>query len=330
MGHQRRYYRHGDTCFVTNRLAEGLPFVPNSFINSLLYGALARTASLHPGIVICAFSVLPNHYHLIVHIKADEEEMAGFLHDLDDELARIVKRLLGKHNCKFWSQRAHVAVLGDFSATIQRFGYCFLNPVSANFCRRAADWIGLHSFQSLYSAEAKTYKWVRTCKLNRLPNKPFTKKEIRRLLNRWENIPGKTFELRIEPFAWKSCFDESRELTDEELRDMILSQVAAGETQYEKERLQKGQKIVNNQDLALQNPYKSYKPKKYGRRVYCICTDPELRQQMIELYNAFCATCAAVWAAWKKGDYSAKFPPGAFIPPRAPLCSALSSVEGIT
>lgn len=326
MGHQRRYYKHGETYFVTNRLAEGLPFVPNVYMNSLLYGALARAASLNPGIVICAFSVLQNHYHLLVFIKSDEAEMRSFLHDLDDELARIVKKLLGKSNTKFWGQRPHVAVLGDVPAIIREFSYCFLNPVAANFCSRAVDWIGLHSFRSLFSPLAETYKWVRTCKLSRLPNKAFTKKDIRRLHEHWSNLPGKTFELKVDPFVWKSRFKEARRFTEEELKDKITAAVTAGEKRYEKERLQTKQRIANREDLAYQNPYKSYKPGKYGRRVYCICTDAELRKQMIESYKAFCETCVAVWAAWKKGDFSAKFPPSAFIPPRTPLCSALPGV----
>jgi hypothetical protein len=226
----------------------------------------------------------------------------------------------------FYNLCPHVAVLGDFNAVIEHFGYCFLNPVSANFCSRAADWIGLHSFQSLFSPAAETHKWVRTCKLNRLPNKAFTKTDIKRLHNRWLNTPARTFELNIDPFAWKSQFEESRKLTNEELRDTILTRVEAGEKQYQKERMQTKHKLADLDDLAYQNPYKSYKPKKNGKRVYCICTDLELRRQMIDLYKAFCATCAAVWAAWKKGDFSAKFPPGAFIPPRTPLCSVVAEL----
>jgi hypothetical protein len=324
MGHPRRYYKHGDICLVTNRLAEGLPLVPNVFINCLIYGALARAASLNPGIVICAFEFLQNHYHLVVFIKSDEAEMSRFLHDLDDELARIVKRLLGKRNANIWAQRAHVAVLGDGPAVIEHLGYCFLNAVEANFCDKAADWAGVHSFSSLFSPLLKTYKWVRTRSLRTLPNKAFTKKDIRRLDGRWKNLPGKTFELSVDPFGWKSCFRETCKLTNEELRDMILAKVEAGEKQCRKERKQAKQQIADPEQLACQNPYKYYKPKKYGRRAYCICTDPELRKQMIELYKAFCETCTAVWAAWKRGDISAKYPPGAFIPSLTPLCSALA------
>lgn len=323
MGHPRRYYKHGDVCLVTNRLSEGLPFVPNAYINCIIYGALARASGLHPDIIICAFEFLQNHYHLVVLIRSDELDMKSFLHDLDDELAKIVKKLLGKRNVKVWAQRPHVATLGDAQAVIEYISYCFLNAVGANFCDKASDWIGVHSYRHLLKAEPETHKWVPTRKLSRLPNSAFSRKSVRRLCLRWENVSGKSFELNVQPFAWKSRFKDTRKLSDAELCKQVLERIAKGENQCRRERKQAKSQIADHEQLALQNPYKHYKPKKYGRRVYCICTDPELRKRMIEIYQAFCATCAAVWAAWKRGDLSATYPPGAFIPSRAPLCSVL-------
>ena len=323
MGNPRRHYRHNDLCLVTNRLAEGLPFVPNAYMNAILYGALARASARNPGIVICAFTFIQNHYHLIVHIHTDAEEMANFLHDLNDELAKIVKKLLGKRNAKIWGQRTHVAIIGNFGAAIKEFGYCFLNAVKANLAERAKDWIGVNSYRFLFSQEPEDYKWVRTAKLQRLPNKEFTKRDLRRLHNRWINQPAPSYTLYVNPYSWKNLFDDSRKLSNDQIRDLILTQVAAGETQCAKERTQNNLGTANPEALSLQNPHKYYVPKKFGRRVHCICTEPEIRQELIEEYKAFCETCAAVWRAWKKGDFTAKYPPGAFLPPRPPLASAL-------
>ncbi len=323
MGHPRRHYKHGNVCMVTNRLAEGLPFVPNKFINALLYGALARASSRNPGIIICGFAFLQNHYHLVLDIDSDEKEMESFLHDLDDELARIVKKLLGKRNFKCWAQRPHVSVLGDAQAVINQLAYCLLNPVKANFCQKAVDWIGIHSYRFLFDQTPKQHKWLRTQKLNTLPNTSFKSRLINRLYQRWDNLPGKVYQLNVSPFAWKARFQEICQLSDEEIRSKLLDKLAEEELQCQKEREQLKQRLVDPEELAQQNPYQYYKPKKFGRRVYCICTDPELRRQMIELYQAFCALCAEAWAAWKRGDFSLKYPPGAFLPPRPPLSSAL-------
>ena len=323
MGHQRRYYKHNNLCLITNRLASGLPFVPNFFINAILYGALARASGRNPGIGICAFCIIQNHYHLVVHIQSDAEEMANFLHDLDDEVAKIVKKLLGKHRAKLWAQRPHVAILGNLGAVIKEFAYCFLNPVEANFCELARDWVGVNSFRFLYSQEPEAYKWVRTAKLPRLPNKAFSKRDLERLYGRLINQPAPSYTLRVDPYSWKGLFSDSEALTDNQIRELILTEVEAGERRCRSERKQKGCRVASLEALSLQNPHKHYVPTKYGRRVHCICTEPEIRRELIEEYKAFCETCAAVWRAWTKGDFSVKYPPGAFIPSRAPLASAL-------
>lgn len=325
MGNQRRHYKHGDVCFVTNRLAVGLPFVPNSYVNHLLHGALARAAALHPGIVLCAFEFLQNHYHLIVYIKETEVEMKDFLHDLNDELARIAGKLQGKRNHKFWAQRPHVAIFGSSASVIEHFGYCFLNSVKANFCERASEWIGVNSHRFLFSQAPEIHKWLPTKKQKRLPNKAFTKKEIRRLTNHFLNTPGHGFELNVDPFIWKSCFEDSKQLSDNQITQMILQTIEEGERVFKEERRKNRQKLAIPEQLMLQNPHKYYKPKKYSRRCYCLCTDPEMRCQMLEAYKDFCEKCVLAWNAWKKGDYSVTYPPSAFLPPRPPLCSALPS-----
>ena len=323
MGHPRRKYKNRKAYLISNRLAHGLPFVPNIYINALLYGALARASSRNRGVVLCAFEFLQNHYHLIVYLEGDAEEMSSFLHDLDDELARIVKKLLGKSNLKVWAQRPHVALLGDAAAVIKELAYCFMNAVQAQFCDKAAHWIGIHSFLSLFSEKQEEHKWVKTRKLNRLPNRDFTKRHIKHHMNTWIEAPGPTFALRIKPYIWKHLFKETRNLTNEQIRELILSEISDGEARCRQERKKNRSTVADPHALAMQNPHKPYTPKKRGRRVYCICTDPELRKEIIAAYKAFCETCAAVWASWRKGDFSAKYPPGAFIPPRPPLASAV-------
>ena len=324
MGHQRRYYKHGDTCLVTNRLAQGLPFVPNAYINALIYGAVARACSRNPGIIVCAFEFLQNHYHFVIHIASDGREMASWLHDLDDELAKIVKTLLGKRNLKVWAQRPHVAVLGDAAAVIKQIAYTFLNSVEAGFVVRGADWVGVNSFHFLSLPVAEGHKWVRTSKLSRLPNKEFTEREIKRLHSRWTNQPGKVFTLNVKPYIWRKRFSDTRNLTDEQVKEIILDEVVRGEAQCFRDRKRNGTSSAELGKLACQNPHKHYVPTKRGRRVYCICTDLELRQQFIALYKAFCETCIAVWQAWKRGEFNVKYPPGAFLPPQPPLASAVA------
>ncbi len=236
MPHPRRRYLHLKPVFFTNRLAQGLPFVPNKYINSILYGAAARALARNPGIKLCALEFLQNHYHGMAVPTADPQELSSFLHDLDDELAKAVVRLLGQRNVKVWSQRPHVALLGNADAVMEQLTYAYLNPVAANFVDKASQWFGVSTYRFLFNQTPEKYKWIPTSKLRQLPNKPFNKKLLKKLCRQIEQLNTPLYDIHIDPFFCKHCFEETSQLSDDEIRSEILKRVKAGEDAYRKER----------------------------------------------------------------------------------------------
>jgi len=322
MPHPKRKYENGATFAFCARLAEGLPFVPNKYIRDILYGAAARAISRHPDVIVSALEFMTNHYHGIATIVGDPAQFADFLHDLNDEIARVVNKLKGRKNYKVWGQRTFVARIGDSEALIKQLAYAYVNPVAANFVDKASKWTGAGTWRFLFKKEPEYYKWIRSSKLKKLPNKSFSKKEIKNLCRMLDKMEAEEFELKIKPFAWKHFFYDTRNLTDKEILSRILQEVKRLEDEYRAIRKRENKALCDLNQLALQNIYKPYRPNSYGRRVYCICSDPELRRQLLEEYKEFCAECEAAWEAWKQGDFSVFYPPGAFLPPQHPIsCS---------
>lgn len=93
-----RKYSKGEVYFVTNRTAEGLPFVANLLINTFINGILARALVLHPGIELSAYLVMPNHYHLILVLNEGAEVLKSFMGYVDGELAKVINRFRGRCN----------------------------------------------------------------------------------------------------------------------------------------------------------------------------------------------------------------------------------------
>ena len=58
----------------------------------------------------------------------------------------------------------------------------------------------------------------------------------------------------------------------------------------------------------------AYTPKKFGRRMWCICDDLELRKAFINWVKTLRAEAKEVYERWKKGDRTAHYPPGMFPP----------------
>ena len=50
-----RKYEKDRVYLITNRVAEGLPFVPTILINLFIYGIIARAICLHPNVKACHF-----------------------------------------------------------------------------------------------------------------------------------------------------------------------------------------------------------------------------------------------------------------------------------
>lgn len=322
MPNPRRKFEHNALYMLTNRLAEGLPLVANAYINALIHSVLARAQDTVPDIEIGHFQFMANHYHCFIVPRGDPKDVAVFLNMLDGELAKLIQRLLGRRNNLVWAQRAHAAQILDYEAALKELAYSFINPSSAHLVDSIDEWCGVSSWHQLFNpAPIKTLA-VYPTNVDTLPNRPFRNSDIRRYLENLDSQELQPLTLTIKPFGFKTCFSACANLSDDQIRNRIVELVRVGEESNRRERVTLKRGVVGAKALAEQNPYKAFKPKKRGRRVYCISTDKELRMQFIEAYQIFCDLCVQAWQKIKRG-IPAEFPPGAFIPSLAPRANVL-------
>ena len=161
MGHPRRFFQHKSAYFVTNRLAEGLPFVANAYVEKVLGGVFARARERFPSIGICSLLVLGNHYHGVFVTKGDPADLERFFHYVHAEVAKILVRWLGKRNVKVWGQRYNAAKILDFKTAVKYMGYLFLNPSAANLVDKIEDFACLNTWQQLFNTTPVRYKRIR-------------------------------------------------------------------------------------------------------------------------------------------------------------------------
>lgn len=322
MGNHRRMFLHKRVYFVTNRVAHGLPFVPNRAINYLLYGTITRAWHLYPSITVCGFVFLGNHYHMLLVTDGDPQELSSFMHFVNGELGKAVNRLLGRNNSNVWASRYTPAAVLDPDAAIKMMAYLYANPVLANLVGKAKSWFGCGTYDPALADYELEGKFIKPSDLFALPRKEFTKKSLAELLVYFENLPGAKLKLPIRPLAWMECFP-GYQLDANKIRTQVLKKIEEIEIEEEGKRLKEKRTLPDEMQLALQNPYKRYSPKKYARKVFCISTIAQLRKDFIELYKDFCARCKDVYGCWKRFDYSLRMPAGAFLPPLPPQSSLL-------
>ncbi len=135
------------TYLVTRRCSERRFFLRPSKTTNAIFSYVLAVAAERYGILIHAFCVLSNHFHVVltdVHARLPE-----FHRDLDALVARAVNCSLGRWE-GFWDRDSYSAVrLEGTQAILEKIVYVLANPVAAGLVRRGSEWPGLWSDASL-------------------------------------------------------------------------------------------------------------------------------------------------------------------------------------
>ena len=109
-------------------------------MNEIFLYVLAVAASRF-GVLVHAFTVLSNHYHLIV--TDPDARLPAFQQFLDALVARAINAALGRWEA-FWAPDSYSAVsLGSPADVVDKVAYVLANPVAAGLVPRGTEWPGL-------------------------------------------------------------------------------------------------------------------------------------------------------------------------------------------
>lgn len=137
----------GTTYLVTRRCFQReLLLTPSPIVNSIFAYVLAVAAERY-GVLVHAFCVLSNHYHLVV--TDPRAKLPAFQQLLGALVARAVNAHLGRWE-SFWAPSSYSAVaLASPVDVLDKAGYVLANPVAAGLVRSASSWPGLWSSPEL-------------------------------------------------------------------------------------------------------------------------------------------------------------------------------------
>src|SRR5512133_562855 len=133
----------GTTYLVTRRCTQRqLLLRPGAATNGIFLYVLALAARRYR-VLVHAFCVLSNHFHLVV--TDPDARLPAFEQYLDALVARAVNASLGRWE-SFWAPSSYSAVaLASDEDVVSKVAYVLANPVAAGLVRRASEWPGLWS-----------------------------------------------------------------------------------------------------------------------------------------------------------------------------------------
>ncbi len=142
----------GTTYLVTRRCSERRFFLRPSRKTDAIFRYVLAVAANRYEILVHAFCVLSNHFHLVV--TDPHARLPDFHRYLDGLVARAMNCSLGRWE-HFWGPDSYSAVrLETADAVIEKMVYVLANPVAAGLVRRGREWPGLWSDPSLIDGDA--------------------------------------------------------------------------------------------------------------------------------------------------------------------------------
>jgi REP element-mobilizing transposase RayT len=137
----------GTSYLITRRCSERRFFLRPSALTNEIFQYVLAVAALRYGMLVHAYCVLSNHYHLL--LTDPYARLPDFQQYLDSLLAKAINCSLGRWE-SFWDPDSYSAVrLESDDAILEKMVYVLANPVAAGLVRYAAEWPGLWSDPSL-------------------------------------------------------------------------------------------------------------------------------------------------------------------------------------
>ena len=303
--------------FVTSRTEEGLPFVATEYMNLIIMSVLARAQHLHP-VLVCTYCWMGNHLHMVLVVE-DPELIAAFMDRIKTELGHAVNRLLGRRNRTVWSADYDSPPILTIEDVLEKIVYTLTNPQAANLIDTIDDYPGVHSWDMFTRDDLSiSVPWIQRPMIEQLRRPAVTPAEDAALTERLRTQAECSHTFTLTPFAWLECFNVPTSQR-ERMRARIIALVREREATLRKERTSP---CLGASKLRRQSIAQPYTPKKFSKRMWCICRDKERRRLFINRIKLLVYKARTVYKNWKRGDFSVPYPQELFAPrmPRVALC----------
>ena len=320
MGRPRRQIYSDRVYEICMRTRQGLPFACRRYMKMILKSVLARVQRDNK-VVLCHYLWMGNHPHIIIVAK-DKKACTQFYGEVQKQLTEAVKRLMGLNYLNLWKNNAtSVIPYYDIDTVCYRIAYLYANPAKANLVDTIKDYPGLSSWReynrdksSLIVKYEEACPWVRAPMISKLPeNRSITALEDIKLCKKWKKESLESHTLKLQPNIWMKCFKVEDEAKVKAVNEQISKQHIGLEQEARENR--KNRKVMGKKKLQEKVPELSYKSNKKLRRIFAYSLDPQLRIELIRLYDAFCQKCVECYEQWKLGYLAVAWPAGALLPP---------------
>jgi REP element-mobilizing transposase RayT len=302
--------------FVTLSVEEGIMLPANPLVKFLIKAALIRAYKHHP-LDINHLLVNGTHMHMITRIE-NPLDLPKFMERFKTESAHYLNRILGRKKRTVWCARYDSPALLTKDAVMSKIAYLYTNPVKDGLIESINKYPGLSSWEHYRSNTPKmTCNYIRRDSLFEMTqDKGYSFFDKMRKLLIKDNPAKGYFE--FNPNGWMKSFNITEVSEVNEINKAIKERINEIQGKIYEDKLDfMGRAKLENQGIDL-----SYRPKRSGRKMWCICENKALRRQFINFAKNLCEEANEIYQNILQGDFSELYPAGLF-PPRLPYLHSL-------
>ncbi len=320
MPRQRKRVISGKLYQILFRARKDLPLPPTHSMNSILESIVARVQQVYP-VILSHFIFMGNHPHILA-IPLDADDFKSFYDLVEKELTEAIKKLTGLEYANIWEGSPKVTLIASVDDLVTELGYIYANPATADLEDTIERYPGVSTWQQFLKARPerkatvkKLCPWIRRPMIEKLPGRALTfAQDNFYAKGMLKKAKKSSHPLTISPYAWAKTFHiEDSELPA--IREKIIKEVRANEAAARELRREKGKRVIGRNKLRKTPVLAPHKPKKKGPALCVIAQDKDLRLMLLEEFKHFCNLCCEAYEAWRRGDMTVEWPPGAYKPP---------------
>lgn len=298
MGWPLRMFQEEGCYFVTSRCFQGrLLLRPSQEVNEVIGGVLARARQKYAdSIRIHGFTFASNHFHLLVWARGTA--LASFMQFLRTNLSKKVGRLVDWTG-SFWERRYSAEPVEDDAALEGRLRYILAHGVKEGLVARCADWPGLTCLPQLLGPARRVFHWFNWTK------RWGKRQQGEAVQGRFSEEWAEPVELELAPLpSWEDLSEEARQRSVQALVEQVEAEARGPD-----------KAVLGAEAVQAQHPHARPRHSKRSPRPLGHASTREGLEALRERYRAFVAAFREAAASWRRGDFSARFPPFSF-PPR--------------
>ena len=316
MAKRMKYHPHGSVLFCTFSLEEGLLLLANPLCQAIVKSCLARARELYP-VRLCHIIVEATHIHLVL-VVIDPDHVEAFFRYFKTESAHMINGLLGRIKRTVWCEGYDSPIVLTPTRALMAIAYLYANPAKDNLEISIDRYPGFSTWKMFQSGRL-TRQWKR---LRRPQFVPITRdannpRGYAKIAQRVVDQAEEAHTFILEPNAWMESFGYHSPEQQQQLNEQLVARIRLLEKRAEIKRVSEGRRVFGRDRLIAQVFDTSYRPKRSGRRMWCLSEKRSVRKGFINFFKALMQRARAVRGRWKLGDVTVPYPPGLY-PPSMP------------